>query len=53
MRFFILSSQTQTFSEYIADYSPFDIVELALMLLIYLFSAKLLAVITARMVSDN
>ena len=53
MRFFLVCRHQQTFSDYLLDFSGFDIAELVLMVLIYFGSAKALALLTNRLVRDN
>jgi len=52
MHFCIVEKETQTFVEYLQNFSAFDYVELVIMLFIFVFSSKILSIISHR-VAEN
>ena len=52
MHYCIVEKQTKTFVEYISDFTPFDIIELVIIVLVFIFSSKLLSVISHKVVEN-
>jgi hypothetical protein len=52
MHFCIVEKQTQTFVEYLQNFNAFDYIEIVIMVFIFIFSSKILSVISYKVLES-